>query len=79
MSEAVLYDAAGPRGRRRILVGSVAGGLLVALLVGLAVARLASKGVFEAERWQVLTRSDLGPAVGSDSMTGSSCGVSPRR
>jgi glutamate transport system permease protein len=59
MTEAVLYDAAGPRGRRRILVGSVAGGVLVALVLGLAVARLASKGVFEAERWQVLTRQDL--------------------
>ena len=59
MSEAVLYDAAGPRGRRRILIGSVLGGLLVALLLGLAVARLAAKGVFEAERWQVLTRQDL--------------------
>ena len=59
MTEAVLYDAAGPRGRRRILVGSVAGGLLVALIVGLAVNRLASKGVFEAERWQILTRRDL--------------------
>jgi glutamate transport system permease protein len=59
MSEAVLYDAAGPRGRRRILVGSVAGGVLVVLVIGLAVARLASKGVFEAERWQVLTRQDL--------------------
>ena len=59
MSEAVFYDAAGPRGRRRVLAGSILGGLLVALLVGLAVARLASKGVFEAERWQVLTRQDL--------------------
>jgi glutamate transport system permease protein len=59
MSEAVLYDAAGPRGRRRILVGSVAGGVLVAVVVGVAVARLAAKGVFEAERWRVLTRTDL--------------------
>jgi glutamate transport system permease protein len=59
MSEAVLYDAAGPRGRRRILIGSVAGGLLVAALVVAAVARLASKGALEAERWQVLTQSDL--------------------
>ncbi|HEU4897446.1 MAG TPA: amino acid ABC transporter permease [Actinomycetota bacterium] len=59
MSEAVLYDAAGPRGRRRILIGSVAGGLLVAALVAAAVARLASKGALEAERWQVLTQSDL--------------------
>ncbi|HEX3213783.1 MAG TPA: amino acid ABC transporter permease [Actinomycetota bacterium] len=59
MTEAVLYDAAGPRGRRRILIGSLAGGLLVVLVVGLAVARLAANGVFEAERWRVLTQSDL--------------------
>jgi glutamate transport system permease protein len=59
MSEAVLYDVAGPRGRRRILIGSVAGLVLVALVVGVAVARLVAKDVFEAERWRVLTRSDL--------------------
>jgi glutamate transport system permease protein len=59
VSEAVLYDAAGPRGRRRILAGSVAGGLLVVLVLGVAGARLAAKGVFEADRWQVLTRRDL--------------------
>ena len=59
MSEAVLYDVAGPRGRRRILIGSVAGLVLAALVVGVAVARLAAKDVFEAERWRVLTRSDL--------------------
>jgi glutamate transport system permease protein len=64
MSEAVLYDAAGPRGRRRILIGSVAGGLLVAALVAAAVARLASKGAFEAERWQVLTQGDLQRLLG---------------
>jgi glutamate transport system permease protein len=59
VSEAVLYDVAGPRGRRRILIGSVAGLVLVVLVVGVAVARLAAKDVFEAERWRVLTRSDL--------------------
>ncbi|HEV2823846.1 MAG TPA: amino acid ABC transporter permease [Actinomycetota bacterium] len=64
MTETVLYDSAGPRGRRRILIGSVAGGLLVALLVGLAVARLAANGVFEAERWRVLTQGDLQRLLG---------------
>jgi glutamate transport system permease protein len=59
VSEAVLYDVAGPRGRRRILLGSVAGLVVVALVVGVAVARLAAKDVFEAARWRVLTRSDL--------------------
>jgi glutamate transport system permease protein len=59
VSEAVLYDVAGPRGRRRILLGSVAGLVVVALVVGVAVARLAAKDVFEAERWRVLARGDL--------------------
>jgi glutamate transport system permease protein len=59
MTEAALYDAVGPRGRRRILVGSVAGVLLLAAVVGVAVARLAAKGRFEAELWQVLTRGDV--------------------
>ena len=34
MTEAVLYDAAGPRGRRRILIGSLVAVALVALVVG---------------------------------------------
>jgi glutamate transport system permease protein len=59
MTEAVLYDVAGPRGRRRILIWSVAGGVLVAVAVGAAVARLAANGSFEAERWRVLTQADL--------------------
>jgi glutamate transport system permease protein len=59
VTEAVLYDAAGPRGRRRILVGSVAGLLLLAVVIGAAVARLAANGGFEAELWRVLTRGDV--------------------
>jgi glutamate transport system permease protein len=64
VSEAVLYDAAGPRGRRRILVGSVAGLLLLAVVVGAAVARLAANGAFEADRWQVLTQADVQRLLG---------------
>jgi glutamate transport system permease protein len=64
MSEAVLYDAAGPRGRRRILIGSLLGGLLVAGILAAAAARLAANGVFEAERWRVLTQGDLQRLLG---------------
>jgi glutamate transport system permease protein len=64
MTEAVLYDATGPRGRRRILLGSLAGLVLVALVVGVAVARLHAKGVLEADRWQVLTQGDLQRLLG---------------
>jgi glutamate transport system permease protein len=52
---AVLYDAAGPRGRRRALIGSVAGLLVLAVLAALAIARLAGKGSLDSELWQVLT------------------------
>jgi glutamate transport system permease protein len=53
---AVLYDAVGPRGRRRALVGSVIGVVVLAVLAGVALARLAANGAFEAELWQVLTQ-----------------------
>ena len=56
MSEAVLYDAVGPRGRRRILVGSVVGVLLVVVVLGAALARLASKGQLDPELWRILTQ-----------------------
>jgi glutamate transport system permease protein len=59
VSEAVLYDAVGPRGRRRIVVGSVVGVLVIAAILGVAVARMAAKGAFEAELWRVLTRGDV--------------------
>jgi glutamate transport system permease protein len=59
VSEAVLYDAAGPRGRRRIVAGSVVGLLLATSILGVATARLAANGGFEAELWRVLTRGDL--------------------
>jgi glutamate transport system permease protein len=45
----VLYDVAGPRTRRRILVGSVLGGLALLALVAVAVARLAANGQFERD------------------------------
>jgi glutamate transport system permease protein len=56
VSEAVLYDTVGPRGRRRILVGSVVGVLVVVAVLGAAVARLAAKGGLDPELWRVLTQ-----------------------
>jgi len=50
----VLYDAPGPATRRRELVGSVIGVLVLAALVGLAVWFAAGRGVFQADRWDVL-------------------------
>jgi glutamate transport system permease protein len=64
VSEAVLYDAVGPRGRRRVLLGSIGGVLLVAAVVGVAVARLAAKGSFDAELWRVLTEGAVQRLIG---------------
>jgi glutamate transport system permease protein len=52
----VLYDAVGPVGRRRALVGSAVGVAVLVALVAVAVARLAANGAFEAELWRVLTQ-----------------------
>jgi glutamate transport system permease protein len=64
VSEAVLYDTVGPRGRRRILLGSIAGILGVAAVVGVAVARLAAKGSFDPELWRVLTEGAVQRLIG---------------
>jgi len=51
-----LYDAPGPRARRRILVGSVLGTLVVAALVALVVQRLSDTGQFRSSFWEPFTR-----------------------
>jgi glutamate transport system permease protein len=58
-TQSVLYDALGPRGRRRVVVGSVVAALLIAALVAVAIARLAANGQFQTPRWDVFTQ----PAV----------------
>lgn len=50
----VLYDAPGPATRRRERIGSVLGVLLLAALLGFTVWFAAGRGVFEADRWDVL-------------------------
>ncbi|GHS86434.1 glutamate ABC transporter permease [Actinomycetota bacterium] len=50
----VLYDAPGPRARRRERIGSVIGGLVVLGLLALAVRYADGRGLFAADRWDVL-------------------------
>ncbi len=50
----VLYDAPGPVGRRRELVGSIAGALVLLAVVAVAAGYAARNGVFDADRWDVL-------------------------
>ncbi len=56
----VLYDEPGPRMRRRILVYSVIGTILVLGLLAIALLRLADNGVFEANRWDIFYKDVLG-------------------
>jgi glutamate transport system permease protein len=64
VSVPALYDAAGPRGRRRIAAGSAAGVVVIGALLALAAARLAGKGAFDTELWLVLTRGDVQRLLG---------------
>lgn len=50
----VLYDAPGPKARKRARTAGVVGGALLLALLGLALWRLASNEVFEADRWTFL-------------------------
>jgi glutamate transport system permease protein len=55
----VLYDAAGPRARRNIRIGTAVGGLVLIGLFLVVLNRLGSNGQLEAERWKILTNSQL--------------------
>ncbi|MET7641864.1 amino acid ABC transporter permease [Streptomyces sp. NPDC005438] len=55
----VLYDAPGPRARARNLILSVVGSLFVAGLVAFAVYRLADKGQFAPEMWDIFNYSNV--------------------
>lgn len=55
MSEStVLYDAPGPRARRRSLIGGLVATAVILAAVGLAAKRLADKGQFDGELWAPL-------------------------
>ncbi|KQY56748.1 MULTISPECIES: amino acid ABC transporter permease [unclassified Nocardioides] len=60
----VLYDVPGPRARRRILIGSIIGGLLVLALLGLGFKRLSDNGIIGSHVWEVLTYPDVWDALG---------------
>jgi len=54
----VLFDAPGPRGRRRILVGNVVGVLIVLGVLALVVQRFAENGQFAAALWTPFLHAD---------------------
>ncbi len=52
MAQSVLYDVQGPKAKRRVLIGSVVGSVLVLLLLAVAVQRLASNDQFEGDLYR---------------------------
>lgn len=57
MSASVLFDAPGPKARRRHLIITGVAGLLIAGLVVLALQRLGDRGELQAERWTAMFTS----------------------
>jgi glutamate transport system permease protein len=55
MTAPVLADALGPRARRRVLVASVAAGVIITAVLAVGVKRLADKGQLEWDLWEPLT------------------------
>ncbi|HEV2811369.1 MAG TPA: hypothetical protein VGV93_13345, partial [Acidimicrobiales bacterium] len=54
MTAALVGDELGPRGRRRVLVGSMVAAVAVATLVVVALRRFAARGQLDAELWSIL-------------------------
>ncbi len=54
-----LYDAPGPRAKRRILVGSILGALALVALVALIIQRLSDTGQFREVFWDPFTTSGV--------------------
>lgn len=56
MTALVLADELGPRARRRVRIASVASGLALVGVLGVAVARLQSKGQLDWAKWEPFTQ-----------------------
>ncbi|HVE63182.1 MAG TPA: amino acid ABC transporter permease [Mycobacteriales bacterium] len=59
MTTAVLYDQLGPRGRRRVVLGSVLAYVAIAGVLVAAALQLEEKGQFESRRWSNLADPEL--------------------
>ncbi|MFC6067374.1 amino acid ABC transporter permease [Streptomyces ochraceiscleroticus] len=63
MSSSVLYDAPGPKARVRNRVYSVVGALAVLALIVFAVMRLAAKGQFAPEMWDIFNYAGVRTSI----------------
>ena len=56
MTDVLLTDELGPRGRRRVLIGSIVAGVLILGLVAVGVKRFSDNGQFAEDKWRPLTQ-----------------------
>ncbi|NKX53749.1 amino acid ABC transporter permease [Arthrobacter mobilis] len=56
--QTVLFDAPGPRARRRILIANVVGILLVAAILAVVLIRFAEQGQLDAGKWSPFLQAD---------------------
>ncbi|MGI8663561.1 MAG: amino acid ABC transporter permease [Acidimicrobiales bacterium] len=59
MTAPVLADALGPRARRRVLIASIAAGIVLVAVLVAALQRLSDKGQLEWAKWKPLTDPDV--------------------
>jgi glutamate transport system permease protein len=57
MMTSPLTDALGPRAKRRVLIASIASGVVLAVLVAVALNRFADSGQFDGDLWRPLTNT----------------------
>lgn len=66
MTAPILYDNPGPKARRRILIGTIVGIVLILALIAYILVKLAGNGQLEAQRWAILfdSRASVPQALG---------------
>lgn len=55
----ILFDAPGPRARRRSLIGSIIGGVLLLAVIAMVAIRLEDSGQFRSEFWEPFTDAGI--------------------
>ncbi len=56
MNDTILADELGPRGRRRVFIGSIIASILVLAVIAIAIKRFNDNGQFAEEKWRPLTQ-----------------------
>ncbi len=64
----VLFDALGPQGKKRVLIGSIISGIVLAAILGYGALQLQNRGFFAPDRWAtvfdaILIQEVWGPAL----------------